>query len=260
MNIDFGKTAQDYGRYRAGFPDELYTRLATFNIGVAGQRVLDLGTGTGALGREFARRGCDVTGLDPSESLLAQAKQLDQEAGVTTTYIVAKAEQTGLLAANFDVVTAGQCWHWFDRLKAAQEVRRLLIPQGWLVIAHFDWIPLTGNVVEATEQLIEQHNPEWKLGGGRGMYPRWLTDVAVAGFQNIETFSFDVFTPYSHEAWRGRIRASAGVAASLSPEQVARFDAALTQLLQERFPTDPLAVHHRVFAVVCQAPPEALSH
>ena len=254
MDIDFGKTAQDYGRYRAGFPDELFTRLATFHIGVMGQRVLDLGTGTGTLARSFARRGCSVTGLDPSVPLTEEAKRLDQEAGVSIQYVMAKAEQTGLLDKSFDVVTAGQCWHWFDRPKAAQEALRLLIPQGWLVIAHFDWIPLPGNVVEATEQLIEQHNPKWQMSGGRGMYPRWLTDVATARFQHLETFSFDVFTPYTHEAWRGRIRASAGVAASLPPEQVARFDADLQQLLQKRFPTDPLAVHHRVFAVVSQAP------
>ena len=254
MQIDFGKTAQDYGRYRAGFPSALFDRLATFDIGTTGQRVLDLGTGTGTLARGFALRGCNVTGLDPSIPLVEEAQRLDREAGVTIKYVTAKAEQTGLPAASFEVVTAGQCWHWFDRSKAAQEVRKVLVPQGWLVIAHFDWIPLPGNVVEATEKLIEQHNPEWKMSGGRGMYSRWLSDVAIAGFQEIETFSFDLFVPYTHEAWRGRIRASAGVAASLSPERVARFDTDLQKLLLERFPSDPLAVHHRVFAVVCRSP------
>jgi hypothetical protein len=102
--------------------------------------------------------------------------------------------------------------------------------------------------------LIEQHNPEWKMSGGRGMYSRWLSDVAIAGFHDIETFSFDIFVPYSHEAWRGRIRASAGIAASLPPEQVTRFDSALQTLLHEHFPADPLSVHHRVFAVVCRTP------
>lgn len=254
MDIDFGKTAQDYGRYRAGFPDELFTRLAKFDVGLPGQRVLDLGTGTGTLGRGFARRGCMVTGLDPSAPLVEEAKRLDQEAGVGTQYVIAKAEQTGLPNASFEAVSAGQCWHWFDRPTAAQEVRRLLVPRGRLVIAHFDWIPLPGNVVAATEKLIEQHNPEWTMSGGRGIYARWLGDVAIAGFQNIETFSFDEFTRYTHEAWRGRIRASAGIAASLPPERVARFDADLQRLLQERFPEDLLAVHHRVFALVCQAP------
>lgn len=74
--------------------------------------------------------------------------------------------------------------------------------------------------------------------------------VAIAGFHDIETFSFGIQVPYSHEAWRGRIRASAGVAASLSPEQVLHFDAELQSLLQEHFPVDPLSVPHRVFAVI----------
>ena len=71
---------------------------------------------------------------------------------------------------------------------------------------------------------------------------------------DIETFSFDTDVYYSHEAWRGRVRARAGVAASLSPEAVAAFDEALGQLLRQRFPSDPLAVHHRVFALVCCKP------
>jgi SAM-dependent methyltransferase len=254
MQIDFGKTAQDYGRYRAGFPPAFFDRLATYRIGLSGQRVLDLGTGTGTLARGLALRGCTVTGLDPSAPLLQEAERLDQEAGVTISYVMATAEQTGLPNASFAVVTAGQCWHWFDRPRAAQEARRLLVAQGFLVIAHFDWIPLPGNVVEATEKLIETHNPAWKLGGGKGIYPAWLRDAGVAGFVDIETFSFDRQAPYSHAAWRGRIRASAGVAASLSPEQVGRFDADLRALLAERFASDPLAVPHRVFAMIARAP------
>ena len=55
--VDFGKTAHDYGKHRAGFPEVLYTRLAENGIGERGQRIVDLGTGTGALGRGFARFG-----------------------------------------------------------------------------------------------------------------------------------------------------------------------------------------------------------
>ncbi|MFQ5610496.1 MAG: methyltransferase domain-containing protein [Anaerolineae bacterium] len=253
-SIDFGRTAEDYGRYRAGFPQAFFDRVAGYGLGLPGQRLLDLGTGTGSLARGFARRGCRVTAVDPAPALLAEARRLDGRAEVDIRYVRAIAEETGLPGGGFDVVTAGQCWHWFDRPRAAREVRRLLVPGGRLAIAHFDWLPLPGNVVEATEQLIRQHNPAWNLGGGSGLYPAWLRDVAVAGFLDIETFSFDVAAPYSHQAWRGRIRASAGVAASLSPEQVARFDADLKHLLAERFPADPLAVPHRVFAVICRAP------
>jgi SAM-dependent methyltransferase len=252
MRVDFGKTAQDYSQHRAGFPEAFFERLAAFGIGEVGQRVLDLGTGTGTLARGMAWRGCRVTGLDPSTQMINQARRLDEAARVAIHYLEGKAEETGLPPASFDVVTAGQCWHWFDRPRAAQEVRRLLALGGKLVIAHFDWLPLPGNVVEATERLIKTYNPAWQMGGGTGLYPAWLTDVAVAGFGGIETFSFDLPVAYSHEGWRGRIRASAGVAASLSPERVAQFDTDLAQLLQTHFPADPLAIPHRVFAVICQ--------
>ena len=78
--------------------------------------------------------------------------------------------------------------------------------------------------------------------------------MRVAGFEDVETFSYDADVPYSHEAWRGRIRASAGIAASLPPEEVARFDAEHAALLAERFPADPLVTPHRVFALLCTSP------
>jgi hypothetical protein len=128
------------------------------------------------------------------------------------------------------------------------------VPDGALVICYFDWLPLPGNVVAATEALILEHNPEWPLAGGLGMYPLWTLDVAEAGFRRLETFSFDVDVSYSHEAWRGRIRASAGVAASLPPDAVADFDGELAGLLDEDFPGEPLAIPHRVWALVARAP------
>jgi len=252
--VDFGKTASDYGRFRAGFPDSFYDRLRSQDVLEPGLRALDLGTGTGTIARGLARRGCEVTGLDKSAEMTEQAKQLDKSAGVQIAYLSGCAEATGLPDASFHLITAGQCWHWFDRPRAAAEARRLLTPRGALVIAHFDWIPLPGSVVEVTEKLIEKFNPNWNLGGGLGIHPLWARDVAIAGFQQIETFSYDLDAIYSHEAWRGRIRASAGVGATLPPEKMREFDDQLKAILSERFPSDPMPVFHRVFAVIARSP------
>ncbi len=257
MNVDFAKTAGDYRRHRAGFPESFFDRLALWAIGRAEQRVVDLGTGTGTLARGFARRGCRVIGLDPAAAMLEQARELDREAGVTVEYREARAEETGLPSASADVVTAGQCWHWFDRAAAAREAARILAFEGHMVIAHFDWLPLAGNVVRATEELIEAHNPSWKLGNLLGIHPQWLRDLGEASFRAIETFSYDVDVPYTPQAWRGRIRASAGVGASLAPDEVVRFDRELQRLLEKRFPAAVLAVPHRVFAVLARPPAEA---
>jgi hypothetical protein len=81
------------------------------------------------------------------------------------------------------------------------------------------------------------------------MYPQWAADVAGAAFTGTETFSYDVEVAYTHEAWRGRIRASAGVAASLPNEAVADFDAEHATVLAQRFPGDSLTVPHRVWAL-----------
>ena len=252
---DFGKTAADYARHRAGFPPELFERLASsFGVGLPGQHCLDLGTGTGTVARQLAQRGCAVTALDIAEAQLEQARLLDIEAGVSVDYHTASAEETGQPASTFDVVTAGQCWHWFDPTRATAEARRVLVSGGRLVICSFDWLPLPGNVVEATEALIVAHNPAWKLAGGLGMHLRFARDVAIGGFTGIETFSFDLDVPYSHEAWRGRIRASAGVAASLAPDAVAAFDKEHAAMLAHRFPAGPILATHRVWALVAHAP------
>jgi SAM-dependent methyltransferase len=254
MKVDFGKAAADYGRYRAGFPDEFYDRLIDGGIVSPPCAALDLGTGTGTLARGLALRGCEVTGLDPSANMLAEAKRIDAGLGLQMRYVEGRAEQLPFGDSSFDLVTAGQCWHWFEREAAAMEGRRVLKPGGRIVLAHFDWIPLPGNVVHATEELIMKHNPQWKMAGGSGIHPNEFADLAIAGFTQIQAFAFDVGAPYTHAAWRGRIRASAGVEASLSPKKVAAFDAELANLLAAQYPGDPLCVPHRVWAVTAVSP------
>jgi SAM-dependent methyltransferase len=249
---NFGKAAEDYGTFRAGFPDSIFDRLAEFNVGRPADSIVDLGTGTGTLARGFALRGCDVVGVDPDPRMLSEAKKLDRQSDVSIRYVEANAESTDLDAGIADVVTAGQCWHWFDQSRVIAEVIRLLGPGGKLVIANFDWLPLAGNVVEATEALIMRYNPDWHFGGGLGMYPQYLPALSSAGLQNIQTFSYDMDAPYTPEAWRGRIRASAGVAA-LDAGSAQSFDADHMSMLAEQFPSSILAVPHRVFAIVAES-------
>ncbi|MEI8633208.1 class I SAM-dependent methyltransferase [Vibrio sp. PP-XX7] len=250
--IDFGKTASDYVQHREGFPPALLSRLQPCAIGLSGQSILDIGTGTGTLARQFALQGAKVSGLDVASELIEQAKSLDRQAGTRVDYHVGSAEELPFVDQSMDVISAGQCWHWFNSAQVARECHRVLKPGGALVICHFDWLPLAGNMVELTESLILKHNPNWSMGGGSGLYPRWLSDVATEGFEHLETFSFDCTIPYSHERWRGRIRASAGISASLSPTQVGAFDEEHQVALASQFPNDPMQIPHRVWALIAR--------
>jgi SAM-dependent methyltransferase len=246
--VDFGRAAHDYAKHRPGFPPEFFDHVRSLGIGVAGQRVLDLGTGTGTLTCGFAERGCDVVGLDPSPEMLAQAAKAADDSGLRVRWLPGWAEATGLLDGEFDIVCAGQCWHWFDRSRASAEATRLLRPGGRLLIAYFSYLPLAGTVGEATEEIVLRYNPTWRWAGHDGRHPEFVEELGRDGFPQATPFEFVLPIPFTHEAWRGRIRACNGVL-TLPPESVAAFDNDLARLLTERFP-EPLAVEHRIWAIV----------
>ena len=126
--FDWGKTSQDYARYRPGPPPCFYDRLAALNAVTPADRVLDLGTGTGLLAREFARRGSQVAALDQSAMQIEMARQLAREDGVEVDFRTAPAESLPWSDPTFDVVTANQCWIYFDQDRVVQELRRVFMP------------------------------------------------------------------------------------------------------------------------------------
>ena len=207
-------------------------------IGVAGQRLLDLGTGTGLLAREFARRGCLVTGVDFSARLLDVAVRANAGEVVRPRYVRVRAETTKLPTASFEVVAAGTSWHLFNRAAAAREARRLLVPGGRLLIAHLDWHTAPGSVAGATLRLMARYGPGAAVPS-TFVYPDWAQDLVAAGFA----------TP---AAWRGRVRASQRGAPAMARAELDRFDASLGRMLARQFSGPMLSVDHRVFAVVAR--------
>lgn len=251
--VDWGRTSKDYATHRQGFPPELFARLAALGIGLPGARALDLGTGTGTLARGLAARGARVVAIDVSPGQIAAAKGLDP--GGAVDFRVGAAEATGLPDGELDLVIAGQCWHWFERDRAAREARRLLAPGGALVIAHFDYLERPGNIVARTEAALfgatgTREMPHAALGV-HGLYPAWIPDVEGAGLALQETFSFEAPALYSTAGWLGRMRAGA-YCARLDADGIARFEARYMAEVEPGFPVE-FEVPHRVFALVARS-------
>ncbi|MFC4347239.1 class I SAM-dependent methyltransferase [Kordiimonas lipolytica] len=246
---EFGKTASAYAVHRLGFPVSMYDRWALLGLLPAGSgKALDMGTGTGTIARTLASMGHKVTATDIDAEMLETARSLASKQQLEINFLQRPSENTGLDGKQFDFITAGQCWHWFDRRAAALEAHRLLKPSGMMMICHFDWLPLPGNIVEGTEKLILNYNPDWKASGGTGIYPAWFGDLAGGEFTNIQSFSYDEGAPYSQEAWVGRIEASAGIA-MLPAEKRAAFKLELAAYLKQTYGGAALMVPHRVFCV-----------
>lgn len=244
MAVDFAKTAGDYAVYRPAFDVRLFERLRALGIGMPGQSILDVGAGTGLLARELRAGGARVVECDASMELLRQARGAAR--------VAAYAERLPFADWRFDVVTAGQCWHWFDRRVAPLEIRRVLRPGGRLAIVYQTYLPLPGNVAAASETLILRYRPQWRHAGGVGINGQALKDIQMAGFTQIESFSFDMDIRYSRESWRGFVRTCSAVGPSLSPARLLEFDRDHAQWL-EQWP-ETFDVPHRIFAAVASKP------
>jgi SAM-dependent methyltransferase len=257
VHVDFGRTSDDYARHRAGFPSAFFDVLAQRGLIRAGACALDLGTGTGTILRGLESRGMYTVGLDPSMQQLRAARDLAEAQDVTARLVRARAEKLPFADATFDLVCAGVCWHWFDGITAAREVLRVLRRslgegQGTLVIAGFDWLSAPGSVGEMTNALVQAENPQWKPWISADLVPGWIDDLRAGGFDALESFAFDVDVAYTHAGWRGRIRACSGIGASLPQDRVIAFDERFARELAAKFPTEPLHILHRVFALLAR--------
>ena len=138
------KAAQKQG-WAHFVPLELFTtppaaRLAKHAGIHGGQRVLDVGCGTGVVAVTAARLGARVTGLDLTPELLERARENAQIAGVDVDWREGDVEELPFGDGAFDVVVS-QYGHMFAPRPdvAVAEMLRVLKPGG--TIAFSTWPP-----------------------------------------------------------------------------------------------------------------------
>lgn len=112
--FDWGKTSAEYSKYRDIYPPVFYQKIVERGLCSSGQKVLDLGTGTGVLPRNMYSYGAEWTGTDISEMQLREAERMSAELGQEIRYIAAAAEEIDFPDHTFDVITACQCFWYFD--------------------------------------------------------------------------------------------------------------------------------------------------
>lgn len=99
--------------------------------GLSGLKALDIGCGAGLLAEEFARLGCDVTGVDPSGPALAAARRHAAGGGLEIRYLAGSGEELPLPDQSFNVVLCCDVLeHVADLPRVIAETARVLKPGG----------------------------------------------------------------------------------------------------------------------------------
>ncbi len=150
----FSTRAEAYQRGRPDYPQELLALLER-ECGLApSSRIADIGSGTGLLSKLFLSFGCEVFGVEPNPEMRAAGEQA--LCGETRFHSIdGRAEATGLPLHAFDLVTAGQAFHWFEPEATNKEFQRILKPGGWVVLVWNERRVTPGFMAEH-EKLQEQ--------------------------------------------------------------------------------------------------------
>ena len=193
----FGASADRYDRARPGYPDAMVARIVAAS---PGPDVLDVGVGTGIAARQFRAAGCRVLGVDPDPRMAGLARQsgLDAE--------VARFEDWDPAGRTFDVVIAGQSWHWVDPVAGGARAAQVLRDGGRLALFWNAYLP-PDEVNQAFGAVYRRVLPDLPYGGNGLPGPDGYAVLGAralaqaAGFGPAEEWRFDWQRTFTRAAW-----------------------------------------------------------
>lgn len=243
--FDWGKTSSDYAKFRDIYPQEFYQKIIDRKLCLEGQSVLDVGTGTGVIPRNMYRYGAKWTAADISENQIEQAKILSQ--GMDIDYHVAAAEDISFPDDSFDIITACQCFWYFNHEIVMPRFYRMLKKEGRILVLYMAWLPLEDEIAGASEALVLKYNPNWS-GAGEKVHPIHIPDRYRERFELVHHEEFTLKIPFTRETWNGRMKACRGIGASLSEKEIAMWEQEHRRFLENSAPEEFDILHYGAIA------------
>lgn len=235
---DYGKTSEVYAKYRDIYPKEVFDKLYELGVGRKNTSWLDLGTGTGVIPRGLAKYGADITAIDISKEQIEQAKRLSGEYS-NIFYRVSSAEELKYDKGTFDVITACQCFWYFDSKVVAAKIKNLLKKDGMFLKLYMGY-DKEDRIAAESWNIAKKINKNWKPGSAR-------KDLENHCFDNPQVEKLEISIPFTRESWHGRMLASRGVMASMDMDMLKQFEEEHITFLQQ-FPME-FQVKHEVFFI-----------
>lgn len=188
--LTFGRVAEVYEQIRPSYPAAMVEEVIAHAQLERGDRVLDVGAGTGKATRLFANRGQQIVALEPSAQMAAVARSALADLD-DVTLVQSEFESWKAPAAPFKLVISAQAWHWIDPEVRYAKARAVLRTGGSLAAFwnHADWqaTPLRAALDEAYRRAAPAFaatGPMHPRTSDRDMVPDWEAEIAAAeGFE-----------------------------------------------------------------------------
>lgn len=243
--FDWGRASADYAKYRDIYPQEFYNKILQRRLCTDGQKVLDIGTGTGVLPRNMYQYGAEWTGTDISEGQIEQAKILSE--GMEIDYRACPAEDIDFPDHSFDVITACQCFWYFNHEQLMPKLFRMLKPHGCILILYMAWLPFEDRIAGASEELVLKYSPRWS-GAGERIHPIAVPECYSEKFDMVYHEEYPLKVHFTRESWNGRMKACRGIGASLTEKEIAEWEKEHRKMLLETAPAEFDILHYGALA------------
>lgn len=107
-----------------------------------GSKILDVGCGTGFLALLLAELGYNVTGLDLSRKMMAEAEFKASSANLNITFQIGDAESPDIPAQSFHaVISRHLLWTLPHPAEALTNWKNILVPGGQIIVIDGVWTP-----------------------------------------------------------------------------------------------------------------------
>jgi SAM-dependent methyltransferase len=156
----FNDVAVEYDRNRPAYPDALLDRACEVAGIEGGDRVLEIGCGTGQLTRGLLARGLLVTALEPGDQLIRLAKEKLKDAG-GVELVHTRLEDIQLPGEGYEAVFSASAIHWVDPDLGWRRIADTLAPNGTLALIQYFGLQEQRSVddQEALLSALRRHAP-----------------------------------------------------------------------------------------------------
>lgn len=229
--------AEDYFAARPGYPVALVETAMEWSGLSEGDRLLEVGCGTGEATAGFANRGPAIVALERSEPMARLARQrLAAHPGVAVR--VADFEKASV-DERFDGLLLATAYHWLGPSTRATRCAEHLVDRGALILLwHTHPPPYTG-YHERSQPIYRSIVPDWKPSATPGMSERKVDRIvqeltASRRFERIERRSQDWSRSYDRDLYL-RLLSTYSDHRLLAESQRDRLFSELSELIDSEF-------------------------